>query len=587
MDSYDFTTSLIESNTILDYETYTENAIKAILANDLTQDKFIDMLNDFKSFEGDNHKFCINFTGAWLKYALNGIHNKSKMNSDKLIIQILGDNFTEKERVPGTRHPQLSSKNYEKINWKDILGDSIIEDKSPQRKYMLMECSKQQKSNNAWHKVNMILVRPKDLLDILTTSKCVAEYRKYFITLAEIRRSYQETYLGWVIEQYKTSKLTLEQKLDRQSKKMEEQSNQINQLLIYGKDSNDQIHYLRDEVSILNIKIDNLFDYLLSFARMTIPTWIGSTVIKQQYDTLAHNKDRNYALKHLKVLFMVGFYVKFPRGKFKTKSIDGQDVRVKTFGNIKMYACCTNFADIGPRIKLLYRKYTDGDNIMFMLKPTIITLISCEVNLERIVLENSTNIFPDNSVVEWDSKFKCYNISIGTSKYRKAHAIFNTICNNASVLRFQGYQQRVDKFNSVSSEVVDKKIIDYIDSIDEKFYSETKPFCQQYIDSYYYRSIDSDTNELVEYAYGAPTRKCSKRIDLNNENLTNCGYALRKLETLIDVHSSSDHIKFMADTGILTKENLPYLKAIAKFENIDTSGLEEPDELIDSGSESD
>ena len=78
MDSYDFTTSLIESNTILDYETYTENAIKAILANDLTQEKFIDMLNDFKSFEGDNHKFCINFTGAWLKYALNGVYNKTK-----------------------------------------------------------------------------------------------------------------------------------------------------------------------------------------------------------------------------------------------------------------------------------------------------------------------------------------------------------------------------------------------------------------------------------------------------------------------------------------------------------------------------
>ena len=89
------------------------------------------------------------------------------MNSVNLIRDVLGDNFVEKEMVGGAPYHRLSSKNYEKINWKNILGDSIIEDKSPQRKYMLMEYIKQN-SNNAWHKVNMILVCPKDLLDILT-----------------------------------------------------------------------------------------------------------------------------------------------------------------------------------------------------------------------------------------------------------------------------------------------------------------------------------------------------------------------------------------------------------------------------------
>lgn len=576
MDAYDFTINLIESNTILDYETYTENAIKAILANDLTQHKFIDMLNDFKSFEGNNHKFCINFTGSWLKYALDGVHNKDKIKTHKLIRDVLGEKFTEKEMKGGATPHQLSTEIYEKINWKEYLGDSIIEDKSPQRKYMIIKCNKQ-RSNNSWHEINMIIVRPKDLLDIMTTSKCVTEYRKYFITLSEIRRSYQETYLSWVIEQYKHAKLTLEQKVDKLVLTNETQSEQIEMLLTYGKDSNIQIHHLRDEVSILNIKIDNLFDYLLSFARMTIPTWIGSTVIKQQYDTLAHNKDNNYALKHLKVLFMVGFYVKFPKSVMKTKSIgDDKSIRFKTRGIIKMYACCTNFADIGPRIKLLYSKYTDGDNVMFMMKPTVITLISCEVNLERIVLENGMNIFPEHSIIEWDSKFKCYNVSVTTAKYEKAHEIFDTICTNAGTQRFQGYQQRIDKFNTVSDAKVDENIINYIDKVDERFFSDTKPFCQQYIDSYYYKSIDSETDTLVEYAYGASNRKCTKRVDLDNANLTNCGYALRKLETLIEVHSSSDHIKFMADAGILTKENLPTLKAIAKFENIDTSELEEP-----------
>lgn len=104
MDAYDFTINLIESNTILDYETYTENAIKTILANDLTQHKFIDMLNDFKSFEGNNHKFCINFTGSWLKYALDGVHNKDKIKTHKLIRDVLGEEFTEKE-MGGGHHP--------------------------------------------------------------------------------------------------------------------------------------------------------------------------------------------------------------------------------------------------------------------------------------------------------------------------------------------------------------------------------------------------------------------------------------------------------------------------------------------------
>ena len=230
MDAYDFTINLIESNTILDYETYTENAIKAILANDLTQNKFIDMLKDFKSFEGNNHKFCINFTGSWLKYALDGVYNKNQMNNALLIRNILGDNFIEKERVCGSAYPQLSIENYKKINWKEYLGDNIIEDRSPQRKYMIVKCKKLQTSNNSWQSINMIIVRPKDLLDIMTTSKCVTEYRKYFITLAEIRRSYQETYLSWVIEQYKHAKLTLEQKVDKQLVQLDKQNENINYL---------------------------------------------------------------------------------------------------------------------------------------------------------------------------------------------------------------------------------------------------------------------------------------------------------------------------------------------------------------------
>jgi hypothetical protein len=66
-------------------------------------------------------------------------------------------------------------------------------------------------------------------------------------------------------------------------------------------------------------------------------------------------------------------------------------------------------------------------------------------------------------------------------------------------------------------------------------------------------------------------------------NLTTNAYALRKLELTIDEHSSVDHIDYMTTNGILSKEDLPALRAIAKYENIDTSKLEEEyqDELAD------
>jgi hypothetical protein len=281
MDAYDFTINLIENNTILDYETYTEKAIKAILANDLTQNKFIDMLKDFKSFEGNNHKFCINFTGSWLKYALDGVHNKNQMNTALLIRNILGSDFTEKERVCDSAYPQLSTEIYEKINWKEYLGDNIIEDRSPQRKYMIVKCKKLQTSNNSWQPINMILCRPKDLLDIMTASKCVSEYRKYFITLAEIRRSYQETYLSWVIEQYKHAKLTLEQKVDKQSQ-------QIDELLTYSKDIKGQnttliekVDNLTEEVRSGHQIIKKYFDIAFAFMTTTTAAYMGSAVMQQ------------------------------------------------------------------------------------------------------------------------------------------------------------------------------------------------------------------------------------------------------------------------------------------------------------------
>jgi hypothetical protein len=586
MDSYDFTQQLISTSTIMDFETFTEQAIRTVLANELTQQKFMDVLADFKSFEGLNHKFCVNFTGAWLKYSLDGVYRKSIMASGNIIRDVLGPDFQQKEIGPGARTYLLSTEIYEKVNWNaSELDINLDEDRSTSRKYVLMECKKT-RSNNSTHTIQMILMRPKDFLEIITTSKCVSEYRQYFIAIAEIRRSYQETYLPWVIEYYKRSKLTLEQKIDQQTKQIEEMLansyhiiNQNSHLNTKVTDLSTQVSDLHAEVAEVNDKLTALFDFMLSFARMTIPTWIGSSIIKQQYDTLAINKDSTYALKHLKIMFMVGFYLKSDDPvMLHTKVVGEQTIQFKGRGNMKIYACCTNFADIGPRLKLLYGRHNNDDTYhaeMLMFKAVANTLISCEVNSERIILENADEIFPERSIVTWDSKYKSFDVAINTAHYSKAANIFKAICSKANGLRFQDYQQRIDQFDETTDVKLDPKIITYINEVDQRFFASTKPFCQQFINSYLRRSTAQDTGELVGYTYGAPTRKCQVRADLNGANMTTNAYALRKIELTIDEHTTVDHIQHMTEHGILSKEDLPALRAIAKYKNLDTTTLDE------------
>lgn len=567
MDAYDFTINLIESNTILDYETYTENAIKAILANDLTQNKFIDMLKDFKSFEGNNHKFCINFTGSWLKYALDGIHNKDQMNTHKLIRNILGEDFIEKERVGGTAHHQLSTEIYEKINWKEYLGNNIIEDRSPQRKYMIIKCNKQ-RSNNSWHEINMIIVRPKDLLDIMTTSKCVTEYRKYFITLAEIRRSYQETYLSWVIEQYKHAKLTLEQKVDKQLVQLDKQNENIN----YLRKQNDFIIHQNIQ---LTTKVDSIFNMMVSFMQATIPTWVGGSVMKNQLDILCKNHNPDKALTKLKVLYMVAFYVPYNRPVKRTREFDDKTIKFICKSNMIIYFCCTNFSDVGARIKQLDKRHGSE---MYMLHPQAISLLSCEVNMERTFLEK-LNIFPNKCVPSWSSKYKAFKVDIPYLQPDNIQTFLNNIALSGSNAKFQGYQMRMDTYNKSNKPKLDPKITVYLGNIDKGFFESSKPLAQLYLDSYITndREVNDDGDHITYCKYTTFNKTKVPRSDLDNHEYHNPGYALRKIRTIIKAFDDRDVINEMVATGIVTKADVPAINAFAQYEGIDTSEFQFPD----------
>jgi hypothetical protein len=135
---------------------------------------------------------------------------------------------------------------------------------------------------------------------------------------------------------------------------------------------------------------------------------------------------------------------------------------------------------------------------------------------------------------------------------------------------------RINEFTQSDNTKIDQKIIKYIDEADHKFYSSTKPFCQQYIDCY--TKPVYNNNELVEYKFDTPGGKGIKRTDMNNKSMTNYTYALTKIKCILLSSSKVDHIQAMATQGILSKDDLPGLKAMAKFEQIDVSELHEPSE---------
>ncbi len=61
--------------------------------------------------------------------------------------------------------------------------------------------------------------------------------------------------------------------------------------------------------------------------------------------------------------------------------------------------------------------------------------------------------------------------------------------------------------------------------------------------------------------------------------LLDAGYSLRKIERLIEQHTATDHIEHMVCNKIISKDDIPALKALAEFENIDLSDIEIPEDL--------
>jgi hypothetical protein len=79
---------------------------------------------------------------------------------------------------------------------------------------------------------------------------------------------------------------TLNAKMDKQTSMIKDQSGQIDKLLRYGQDANQKLDDTKEKLTEMNGKLDTMFEFLKDFAKMTLPMWVGSSVVKTQYQNL-------------------------------------------------------------------------------------------------------------------------------------------------------------------------------------------------------------------------------------------------------------------------------------------------------------
>jgi len=320
----------------------------------------------------------------------------------------------------------------------------------------------------------------------------------------------------------------------------------------------------------MNDKLDVMFDFMLSFARMTIPMWLGSSVIKTQFDNLAKNNTPAHALKYLKVMFVVSF-VAFRESKdYEVVERDDKEYNVRS--TMKTYFCCTNFADVCARIKLLHKRHS-SDTIM--LRPQVVCLYSGEINTEIANLEGM-NIFPERTFATYARKNKMYDVRLPCSTFKRACVYYETIVANARGQRFQAYQTRIDDLIKTGECPVSENILEHMTRADEVFFTSALPFCQQFVDSY---TTESESNGWKHIANKKTT---VKRPDMKNAHLGDKIYSLRKLRQLIDANTGNKEVDNMVDQGIISKKDISSLKKLAKLENIDTTEIDFPEDLTDS-----
>ncbi len=438
-----------------------------------------------------------------------------------------------------------------------------------------------------------IMMKPVVFKKCLLTARNTDIFRNYYLLLENVLFAYQDYQIQCKDKLLQVANLKYDKLLTNQKQLLNKQDALIvvneNLMALNQKQSVD-LSQLMAYAKSTNEMVASLYESFSSFAKMIIPTWIGSTVIKQQYELLFSKTDSHLrSIRSLKVMFVVAVL------NDEDAAIpfdDREDEDLNTHTDMFLYCCCTNVRDIPHRIKEIYDRHclsteANPEPNYIMLAPRAVTMISSEINVELNTLM-SLDVFPSGIHHKWNPKYKRFDISVYSEYPCDAQYSLNEIANNIYTKRFQGYQARIDTMIETNPTLLKAEIVDYLNNVDADFYGSARMCIQEYLDLYvapiYYEDTEETADNIYKYRYTAKKSGNTKsRYPEFNKKLTRNEYQAYKLYSIIDTQSSIDHIGIMQARHILTQHDAVILREIAKVEQIEYDS--ELDNLIEASLE--
>jgi hypothetical protein len=516
----------------------------------------MDAFIEFNSLEGLDSQYCVNFTAAWQKYALDGIYDRIKLNTDKLITNVLGDLFTDISTDfigGGTPTYEISNELYNQVNLANT--EIQIETGNADSLTYIIKQYKKKRSNGKLYDTSIIMMKPYDFLQIITSSRCVKEFRKYFIKFASIRRAYERTYLPWIISEKDKIIIEKDEIIGDIRNKLDTLINMNTGLMSLNVDQVGKINTLMDMNTNQAGEITKLINHVVetkaivaetkeialatynsmkSFLQLFLSTGTATSIFKSILDN--HNSTGASAIENkwypgllkMKVMAFVGFYA--------------------NGGMMYVYSIARNLGNsYNARIKELYEKH----KLMTMFNVEVISLIGCDVNEESTVLRNG-RFYPNSRYVK---KYKRMEIHMPKQhiSFTAARLIFMNGVDRARDQRFHNYQNIID--SHLASTTIDnrsKTAIRKINTHDVNFHNEV--FNELINFSTTNIAIDINRNGFI-YDSKLDTNRII-RDDYLDDEMNNREYALARLYTVLNGYNITEYIRTLNNDGLITTDEM-------------------------------
>ena len=397
-------------------------------------------------------------------------------------------------------------------------------------------------SNNGNQRTqSMSYISFEDLVRCISRSKNASSLRDYAMNLMAIFKIYSEELLTAkdnAIEQK-------DDKIDSLSKKIDELLTANKDLLTINKDQTVNIdkllHHSEEtnaKLSDMNTKLDIVIGFIIEFAKLILPAWVGSSVLRTRLDSLTQTY-ANKALDHVKLAFVVGL-------------TDGE--------TLKILFCCTNIANVPKRLKDIYNNRNTKYDMPTMLKPKAISLMNEDIGKELSILRRLG--------LDYQTRTKSLNIVLDDDA--NVNMEYNNTVSIIRDNRIQAYQEAMNAIHTDSK--TSSALIDRVKTVDREFYMNTLSVAQEFLNCFTRRVA----RNVASYVFRTYNKKHHPRADVANMRLNDRDYAIHCIREFIETDDIDPMINQMVSDGVLTKDSISTLDAMAAAENIDTSHLVHP-----------